>query len=137
MSHDELLGRLENPITEELHGYAAVLLGETMGLAADVIRDQQAEIERLRGVLHRLACLGNGDRPGNSDGNLIAQAALAGGVHYRRADIPHLPAELVGRIRHKLEWLAHERNMFDMIEPQPEKWVALVADILAALEQKP
>lgn len=36
----------------------------------------KAEIERLRAVLEELACLGNGDRYGNSDGNMIAQKAL-------------------------------------------------------------
>ena len=38
---------------------------------------RDAEIERLRKALHRLACLGNGDRPGSSDGNQIALEALA------------------------------------------------------------
>ena len=37
----------------------------------------QAENLRLRMVLERLACLGNGDEYGNSIGNRIAQDALA------------------------------------------------------------
>ena len=40
------------------------------------MRDDAAEIERLRSVLHQLACLGNGDIYGNSIGNSIARAAL-------------------------------------------------------------
>ena len=41
-------------------------------------RDEaRAEVERLRKVLHRLACLGNGDQYGNSFGNDIAREALA------------------------------------------------------------
>lgn len=41
-------------------------------------RDEaRAEVERLREVLHRLACLGNGDQYGNSFGNDIAREALA------------------------------------------------------------
>ena len=37
---------------------------------------EQAEIERLRGALDKLARLGNGDKYGNSIGNEIARAAL-------------------------------------------------------------
>ena len=36
----------------------------------------KAEIERLRSALEKLARLGNGDKYGNSDGNMIARAAL-------------------------------------------------------------
>ena len=46
--------------------------------AATRERDEaRAEGERLRSALQRLACLGNGDRPGNSEGNVIALEALA------------------------------------------------------------
>ena len=48
------------------------------------VKDQAAEISRLKGVivwckdiLHTLACLGNGEHYGNSLGNHIAQEALA------------------------------------------------------------
>ena len=41
-------------------------------------RDEaRAEVERMRGALCGLACLGNGDQYGNSIGNDIAIAALA------------------------------------------------------------
>ena len=41
-------------------------------------RDEaRAKVERLRKVLHRLACLGNGDQYGTSFGNDIAREALA------------------------------------------------------------
>jgi hypothetical protein len=40
---------------------------------ADIMR---AEVDRLRATLARLACLGNGDRYGNSEGNMIAREAL-------------------------------------------------------------
>jgi hypothetical protein len=36
--------------------------------------------ERYRAALIKLSCLGNGDRPGNSEGNEIAIAALRGEV---------------------------------------------------------
>lgn len=46
-----------------------------------VIRDYILAVERerdeARAALEKLARLGNGERYGNSDGNLIAQAALA------------------------------------------------------------
>jgi len=39
--------------------------------------DAQAdENKRLRDALLVLSCLGNGNQPGNSDGNIIAQEAL-------------------------------------------------------------
>ena len=38
--------------------------------------DLEAENQRLREALERLARLGNGDHYGNSDGNMIARAAL-------------------------------------------------------------
>ena len=41
-------------------------------------RDEaRAKVERLRKVLHRLACLGNGDQYGTSFGNDIAREVLA------------------------------------------------------------
>ncbi len=48
-------------------------------VARAVDREMQlrAEVEKLRAALQRLACLGNGDRPGNSEGNVIALEALA------------------------------------------------------------
>jgi len=36
----------------------------------------QSEVERLRGALEKLACLGNGEHYGNSHGNVIAIKAL-------------------------------------------------------------
>lgn len=41
------------------------------------IIDLTLQRDELLSVLHRLACLGNGDRYGNSDGNTIAQEAIA------------------------------------------------------------
>lgn len=38
--------------------------------------DLEAENAKLKEVLEKLARLGNGDRYGNSDGNMIARAAL-------------------------------------------------------------
>lgn len=35
-----------------------------------------AKVKKLRAALQQLACLGNGDRPGNSEGNMIARRAL-------------------------------------------------------------
>ena len=40
----------------------------------------QEELESLKQALKKLACLGNGNQYGNSDGNIIAQKALKGEV---------------------------------------------------------
>ena len=42
----------------------------------DRLKAAEAENKRLREALERLARLGNGDQYGNSDGNMIARAAL-------------------------------------------------------------
>lgn len=36
-----------------------------------------AQRDELLATMHKIACLGNGDKYGNSDGNIIAQAAIA------------------------------------------------------------
>lgn len=36
-----------------------------------------AQRDELLATMHKIACLGNGDKFGNSDGNLIAQDAIA------------------------------------------------------------
>ena len=45
--------------------------------AAAELRRLHAVNQALVAALQKLACLGNGDQYGNSDGNCIAQAALA------------------------------------------------------------
>ena len=52
-------------------------LGQQVAEAQNERDEARAEIEKLRSALHRLACLGNGDRYGNSIGNDIAREALA------------------------------------------------------------
>lgn len=58
------------------------------------LREQLAALaeqnEKLRKVLLRLACLGNGDQYGNSIGNYIAQEAIS---------IPNLASPVLNRIR--------------------------------------
>ena len=45
--------------------------------AADYIEKLEQQLAELREALEKLARLGNGDRYGNSEGNVIAQNALA------------------------------------------------------------
>jgi hypothetical protein len=52
---------------------------EAAGYAAGVAAGGK-DAERYRAALIKLSCLGNGDRPGNSEGNEIAIAALRGEV---------------------------------------------------------
>jgi hypothetical protein len=60
---------------QRLQGYRE--LGQQVAKAQNERDEARAEVERLRKVLHRLACLGNGDQYGNSFGNDIAREALA------------------------------------------------------------
>ena len=58
----------------EIAGMAEYLLKSTV----DAEREADSKtIRELAAVLERLACLGNGESHGNSDGNVIAQQALA------------------------------------------------------------
>ena len=61
---------------------------------ADVFEQQLAALaeqnEKMRKVLLRLACLGNGDQYGNSIGNCIAQEALS---------LPNLATPALNRIK--------------------------------------
>lgn len=41
------------------------------------LAELEAQLAEARKALMVLSCLGNGDRPGNSEGNTIAQASLA------------------------------------------------------------
>lgn len=70
-----------NPLFNDLYGYEDEKPIPRSDCACDNCfygRDAMAlEIIRLREALEKLACLGNGNRPGNSIGNSIAQAALA------------------------------------------------------------
>jgi hypothetical protein len=47
--------------------------------AVRALKEAEERAERYRSALVVLACLGNGDRYGNSEGNAIARAALAEG----------------------------------------------------------
>ena len=60
---------------QRLQGYRD--LAQQVAKAQNERDEARAEVERLRKVLHRLACLGNGDQYGNSFGNDIAREALA------------------------------------------------------------
>ena len=51
-------------------------LGDTRKPAATELRRLHEVNEDLLKTMRQLACLGNGDQYGNSDGNIIAQAAL-------------------------------------------------------------
>ena len=63
-------------VRDILPAHFSASLHSVMG-AVDREMELRAEVERLRKVLHRLACLGNGDQYGNSFGNDIAREALA------------------------------------------------------------
>lgn len=56
--------------------------------AAEKIRTQHALIVQMAEALQKLACLGNGDQPGNSTGNVIAQQALAPATQYLKGPKP-------------------------------------------------
>lgn len=50
--------------------------GVTAQAGADELRRLHEVSEELLKTMRQLACLGNGDQYGNSDGNIIAQVAL-------------------------------------------------------------
>ena len=81
MSHNVSLDGIRAAIEQHVAEAKCALLRDRIEhqvAEAQNERDEaRAEVERLRKALHRLACLGNGDQYGNSDGNQIALEALA------------------------------------------------------------
>ena len=75
-----LVERAEGGEMTEAEKLALDLLAEPneydLAEAAALLRSQQAKIKRMAEALRKLACLGNGDKPGNSIGNDIAIDAL-------------------------------------------------------------
>ena len=67
-------------LSSELHGSPVDMNGKTLlaGLTELIERAEkaEAEVERLREALEKLARLGNGPHYGNSEGNMIARNAL-------------------------------------------------------------
>lgn len=93
----ELKGQVEK-LTKELDNVKQVEFPRRVQKVTDALkRKHEKELaalaeqnEKLRKVLLRLACLGNGDQYGNSIGNCIAQEALS---------LPDLTSPMLNRIR--------------------------------------
>ena len=67
----------ENAALKVQHAAWTDAFGTTQLTHALAERDAlRAKVERMEKALHKLARLGNGDRLGNSEGNVIAQEAL-------------------------------------------------------------
>lgn len=82
--------------------------------------------EKLRKVLLRLACLGNGDQYGNSIGNCIAQEALS---------LPDLASPVLNRIRAEgMEMAAKWFN--DHVDNRTDTWQAQELRRMAAELEK-
>ena len=91
--------------------------GKGLGFAR-CLREQLAALaeqnEKMRKVLLRLACLGNGDQYGNSIGNCIAQEALS---------LPDLASPVLNRIRAEgMEMAAKWFN--DHVDNRTDTWQA-------------
>ena len=86
----EQVKKLENRLNKDSQEFTILCAKET----EKVLREQLAALaeqnEKMRKVLLRLACLGNGDQYGNSIGNCIAQEALS---------LPDLASPVLNRIR--------------------------------------
>ena len=76
--------------------------------------------EKMRKVLLRLACLGNGDQYGNSIGNCIAQEALS---------LPDLASPVLNRIRAEAMKLAAEILDSPMDRAAAQKIIAKAAEL--------
>ena len=85
------------------------------------LREQLAALaeqnEKMRKVLLRLACLGNGDQYGNSIGNCIAQEALS---------LPDLASPVLNRIR--AEGMREAAQIGGPEDSYQDEWFAAKAD---------
>ena len=103
------------------------------GAQAKLINKQEQQLaalaeqnEKLRKVLLRLACLGNGDQYGNSIGNCIAQEALS---------LPDLASPVLNRIR--AEALNKAAKWFnDNVDNRTDTWQAQELRRMAAELEK-
>ena len=81
--------------------------------------------EKMRKVLLRLACLGNGDQYGNSIGNCIAQEALS---------LPDLATPVLNRI--KAEAYREAAGIVGPEDSYQDDWFKAKADSCAKLRAK-
>lgn len=88
------LATQDNKLIEEMT-QQAIEAEEAITELEQKIAEQAAVLEKLMETFEKLACLGNGDRHGNSTGNLIAITALA---------IPTDSKQILA------EWLDKQRN---------------------------
>jgi len=71
---DDLVKRARHNALADMPHYASVELIEVL---ADRIEELEAKLAKAVEALEKLARLGNGERYGNSDGNMIARTTLA------------------------------------------------------------
>jgi len=78
-----LIERCEEAFEKKVGGTSMLPASDLLSLMTRIeqlqhdLAEREAGIARLRGYLHKLACLGNGDIYGNSVGNCLAQEALS------------------------------------------------------------
>ena len=101
----EYLSAVDTAAIENLHEQLAALAEQN---------------EKMRKVLLRLACLGNGDQYGNSIGNCIAQEALS---------LPDLATPVLNRIRAEAMKLAAEILDSPMDRAAAQKIIAKAAEL--------
>jgi hypothetical protein len=74
-SHDAKVAKMQRIIESRQAELASVMRANSNKF--DTIQKLNAQIKTARGYLERLACLGNGDQHGNSNGNCLAIEGLA------------------------------------------------------------
>ena len=73
----EQVERLKNRLNKDSQEFTILCAKETEKVLREQLAAFAEQNEKMRKVLLRLACLGNGDQYGNSIGNCIAQEALS------------------------------------------------------------
>ena len=86
----EQVKKLENRLNKDSQEFTILCAKETEKVLREQLATLAEQNEKMRKVLLRLACLGNGDQYGNSIGNCIAQEALS---------LPNLATPVLNRIK--------------------------------------
>ena len=121
----EQVEKLENRLNKDSQEFTILCAKETEKVLREQLATLAVQNEKMRKVLLRLACLGNGDQYGNSIGNCIAQEALS---------LPDLATPVLNRI--KAEAYLEAAEIAGPEDSYQDQWFKAKADSCAKLRAK-
>ena len=121
----EQVKKLENRLNKDSQEFTIICARETERVLREQLAALAEQNEKMRKVLLRLACLGNGDQYGNSIGNCIAQEALS---------LPDLATPVLNQI--KAEAYREAAGIVGPEDSYQDGWFKAKADSCAKLRAR-